>query len=157
MFTDLVGSALVEAIGDEAWDDLIRWHDETLRSLFGEHGGEEVDHAGEGFFVAFPDESSGVTCALAVQRRLAEHRRTHGFAPQVRIGLHAAAAADGGRGYRGKGVYEAARIASLAEGGEILASRETAAAAPDAPLADARRVTLKGISAPLEVVTLDWR
>lgn len=54
MFTDIVKSTtLVEAIGDDAWEDLLRWHDVTLRSLFAGHGGEEIDHAGDGFFVAF--------------------------------------------------------------------------------------------------------
>jgi class 3 adenylate cyclase len=60
LFTDIVGStALLEAIGNEAWQDLIRWHDRTLRALFAEHGGEEVDHTGDGFFVAFPDPGRG--------------------------------------------------------------------------------------------------
>jgi class 3 adenylate cyclase len=137
---------------------LIGWHDSTLRELFGEHGGEVVDHAGDGFFVAFPDAEAAIGCAVAVQRRLAEHRRSQGFAPQVRIGLHAAAAAGGERGYRGKGVHEAARIAALAEGGEILASQATADAAPAAaPASEPRRVSLKGLSAPVDLVSLEWR
>jgi class 3 adenylate cyclase len=41
------------ALGDEAWDHLLRWHDHTLRSLFARHGGEEVNRIGDGFFVAF--------------------------------------------------------------------------------------------------------
>jgi tetratricopeptide (TPR) repeat protein len=53
MFTDIGRSTnLVEAIGDEAWTDVVRWHDQTLRSLFARHGREEIDHAGDGFFVA---------------------------------------------------------------------------------------------------------
>ncbi|HYM65853.1 MAG TPA: tetratricopeptide repeat protein, partial [Patescibacteria group bacterium] len=47
LFSDIVKSTnLVEAIGDDAWVDLLRWHDETLRAIFAQHGGEEVDHAG---------------------------------------------------------------------------------------------------------------
>ncbi|HCO03409.1 MAG TPA: hypothetical protein DIT48_08645, partial [Actinobacteria bacterium] len=43
MFTDMVGStALVEALGDEAWATLLRWHDDTLRSLLAAHQGEEI-------------------------------------------------------------------------------------------------------------------
>ena len=50
MFTDIVGStALLEAIGDVAWHDLLAWHDAALRDVFNEHGGEEVDHTGDGF------------------------------------------------------------------------------------------------------------
>src|SRR5207342_2253348 len=93
MFTDIVAStALLEAIGDEAWNDLRRWHDETLRDSVAANRGEEVDHTGDGFFVSFWDVASAVSCAREIQRRLAEHRRDHGFAPQVRIGLHAAEA-----------------------------------------------------------------
>ena len=34
MFTDIVSSTqLVEAIGDEAWGVLVRWHDDMLRSV----------------------------------------------------------------------------------------------------------------------------
>jgi class 3 adenylate cyclase len=123
MFTDIVRSTqLVEAIGDEAWADLVRWHDQTLRALFAAHGGEEVHHTGDGFFVAFPAVRPALDCSVAIQRMLLEHRRRQGFAPQVRIGLHAAPAQRDGITYRGKGVHVAARIAALAEAGEILAS-----------------------------------
>jgi class 3 adenylate cyclase len=158
MFTDIARSTnLVEAIGDEAWTDVVRWHDQTLRSLFAGHGGEEIDHAGDGFFVAFGDAASAVECAVAVQRTLAEHRRTHGFSPQVRIGLHTADATRQGSNYRGKGVHQAARIAALANGGEILAG---ARAVSDGPLrfavSEPRRVELQGISDPIDVVAIDW-
>lgn len=159
MFTDISDSTgLVQAIGDEAWNDLVSWHDRTLRSLLNEHGGEEVDHAGDGFFVAFPDAARAVKCAVAIQRTLAEHRRGHGFAPRVRVGLHATEASQLGRAYRGKGVHEAARVAALAEGGEILATGETMAAAGSGfTVANARIVELKGIERPVEVVSVSWR
>jgi class 3 adenylate cyclase len=159
MFTDIVRSTqLIEAIGDEAWADLVRWHDQTLRALFAAHGGEEVDHAGDGFFVAFAASRQAIDCAVAIQRSLFDHRRTQGFAPQVRIGLHAAPAQREGTSYRGKGVHTAARIAALAEAGEIVASRDTVDSAPPGiTLSAPRSATLKGLSEPLDVVTLAWR
>ncbi len=159
MFTDIVKSTnLVEAIGDEAWEDLLHWHDQTLRSLFGEHEGEEVKQGGDGFFVAFPDAPRAVECAAAIQRTLADHRREHGFAVQVRIGLHAAEATRRGRDYGGKGVHEAARIAAIAEGGEILSSQATLAGdAVRYSLSEPRLVSLKGISEPVPVVAIEWR
>ncbi len=158
LFTDIVRSTdLLSAIGDEAWLDVVRWHDEKLRSLFMGHGGEEVDHAGDGFFVAFDDPTSAIGCAVAIQRALADHRRAHGFAPAVRIGVHSTAATRSGRSFRGKGVHEAARIASLAEGGEIVASRNTTGSSRSIPVSDAREVRLKGISDTVEIVTIDWR
>lgn len=158
MFSDIVKStALVEAIGDEAWVDVVRWHDETLRQLFAKHSGEEVDHAGDGFFVAFESAIAALECAVAIQRALAEHRKTHGFAPQVRIGLHTAEASRSGRTCKGKGVHMAARVGALAEGGEIIASEATLAAASGRfATANPRTVNLKGIAELTTVVTVEW-
>jgi len=159
MFTDIVKSTnLLEAIGDEGWEDVLRWHDQALRALFAAHGGEEIKHGGDGFFVAFPEAAAAMDCAVGIQRTLAEHRRGQGFAPQVRIGLHACEATRRGRDYGGKGVHEAARIAALAEGGEILASQEThMGSAGRFPVSAARTVSVKGISKPLQVVAVEWR
>jgi class 3 adenylate cyclase len=159
MFTDIVRSTqLVEAIGDEAWADLVRWHDQTLRALFAAHAGEEVDHTGDGFFVAFPAVRPALDCSVAIQRMLLEHRRRQGFAPQVRIGLHAAPAQRDGTTYRGKGVHVAARIAALAEAGEIVASHDSVqSVAAGITLSAPRSVALKGVSEPLAVVTIGWR
>jgi class 3 adenylate cyclase len=158
VFTDIVGStALLEAIGDEAWNDLRRWHDETLRKCIASHGGEEVDHTGDGFFMAFPDVRAAVACALEIQRRLAGHRREHGFAPQVRIGLHSAEATIAGSNYIGKGVHAAARIGAIAGAGEIAAIASTVDRLSDVAASERRVVSLKGITEPVEIVTLDWR
>ena len=117
-----------------------------------------MDHAGDGFFVAFDDPAAAISCAIAIQSTLAGHRRRHGFAPQVRIGVHAAPASRSGAAYRGKGVHEAARIGSVAEAGEILTSRATLDGIADRFSASQPRVvSLKGISNPVAVVAIDWR
>jgi class 3 adenylate cyclase len=156
LFSDICGSTkLVEAIGDGAWLDVVAWHDRTLRALFTEHGGDEIDHAGDGFFVAFGDAATALACGIAIQRVLAEHRRDHGFAPSVRIGVHATEAIVVGHGYRGKGVHAAARVASVAEANEIVASRETADAGR-VSYARPQVVALAGLAEPLEIVRVDW-
>jgi class 3 adenylate cyclase len=156
MFTDIERSTtLVEALGDEAWQGVLHWHDETLRSLFASHKGEEVVGTGDGFFVGFDSPDEALACAVAIQRRLAEHRRTAGFAPEVRIGVHAAGATQVGRNFSGKGVHEASRIAALAEGGEIISSKNTAAGSRFA-ISEPRQVILRGTSEPVDVVTVGW-
>lgn len=156
MFTDVVGSTnLVEVMGDEAWDTLLRWHDTTIREVFGAHQGKEISTTGDGFFVGFDSPEQAVAAAVAIQRRLAEHRLKAGFAPPVRIGLHAADANQVGDNFRGRGVHEAARIAGLAKGGEIVASIATAGDAY--PTSAPRSELLKGFSEPVEVVSIDWR
>jgi class 3 adenylate cyclase/predicted negative regulator of RcsB-dependent stress response len=158
VFTDIVGSTpLAEALGDDAWLELIRWHDQSLRSIFNRYGGTEVRQTGDGFFVAFEDPSVAIEAAVGVQRSLAEHRRSHGFAPQVRIGLHEAEASTRAIDFAGRGVHEAARIGSLAEGSQIVASvNTTEGAAMRYPVSPPRTVTLKGVSQPVNVVTIEW-
>jgi len=157
MFTDIVKSTnLVETLGDESWDHLLRWHDETLRSLFRSHCGEEVNRLGDGFFVAFDAPQAAAECAIGIQRALYQHRREHGFSPQVRIGLHEAEATRKEHDYLGKGVHVAARIGAMANGGEILASRGVVAYLGRLALSSPRATTLKGLSEPVEVVSIGW-
>jgi class 3 adenylate cyclase len=157
IFTDIVASTnIAAAIGDEAWEHLLRWHDDTLRAVFIDHGGEVVNSTGDGFFVAFDSASAAIVCATAVQRALAEQRRTHGFAPSVRIGVHSAVATRRGSDYSGKEVHVAARIAALARGGEILASATTTVLAGPQPTSEPRSVSLKGVPGEVDVVSIAW-
>jgi class 3 adenylate cyclase len=157
MFTDIVGSTkLAEALGDEAWERLLAWHDETLRRLIDRSGGQIVNPTGDGFFVVFGSSRPAVDCAIAIQRTLAEQRRTTGFAPGVRIGIHAAEATQRGGDYTGVGVHLAARVAGLAEGGQILASVDTLSDVTDVRAADPREASVKGLTAPIRVATIVW-
>jgi class 3 adenylate cyclase len=157
MFTDIVKSSnLVEALGDEAWQAMLKWHDDALRSQFSSHRGQEVVATGDGFFVAFDSPDDALVCAVSIQRSLAEHRQTAGFAPQVRIGVHAAGATQVGGNFTGKGVHEASRIAGLADGGQILASRETAVGGRF-PTSEPQSVAIRGMSEAIEVVSVEWR
>jgi class 3 adenylate cyclase len=160
MFTDIVSSTdLLEAIGDEAWEELIGWHDATLRSLFARHGGVEISHTGDGFFVAFDEARAAVESAISIQRTLNAHRKEQGFAPWVRIGLHTAEATRVGTNYRGKAVHVAARVAALAERDEILVSKDALQAAGTLPFSasELRTVSLKGIKESVEVISVSWQ
>ncbi len=159
MFTDIVGSTeLVRTIGDEAWKDVLRWHDELLATQVGSHRGEIVHGTGDGIFASFPDAGAAVSCAVAIQQRLADHRRRHGFAPPVRIGLHTAEATVIPDDYAGLGVHEAARVGALAEGGEIVATRSTIDGETILFEVTAdREVSLKGLAHPVRVVSVRWR
>jgi class 3 adenylate cyclase len=157
VFTDIVDSTrFVELLGDEAWENLLAWHDRTLRSCIREHAGEEVKHEGDGFFVAFVDAPAALACAVEIQRTLAEHRREHGFAPQLRIGIHTAEATERAGDYTGRGVHIAARVAGAASAGEIVASRAVLDAAGTTADGATRALELKGVADPVEVATVAW-
>ena len=156
MFTDIVGSTnLVEVLGDEAWDTLLQWHNTTLREVFAANEGEEISMTGDGFFVSFDSPDRAIEAAIAIQRRLADHRRTAGFAPGVRIGLHASDATRIEGNFRGKGVHEASRIAALAGAGEIIASAGTVGEGHRT--SGARSEMLKGLTEPVAVVNVEWK
>ena len=158
MFTDIVGSTnLAEMLGDQAWDQLLRWHDETLRSEFSRKGGVVANSTGDGFFVAFDSAVKAVECSINIQQRLRDHRISTGFAPMVRIGLHTADANQVGSDYSGVGVHIAARVSALAGGEEIIASAETVAEAGKVSVGEAREVALKGVAKPVAVVPVVWR
>ena len=159
LFTDIVDSTkLIGVIGDEAWQDVIRWHDDALRAIIAEHGGEEIRHQGDGLVVSFDDPARALEAAIAIQRRLAEHRRTHGFAPAVRIGVHQTEATPRGLDYSGVGVHEAARVGALAGAGEIVVTRSTIDESKRTfTTTGARTVELKGIAEPVEVLSVSWR
>jgi class 3 adenylate cyclase len=87
------------------------------------------------------------------------HRREHGFAPSVRIGLHRAEATRRGRDYAGRSVHIAARVGAAAGRDEILA---TAAALQDLDstkiaFSEPRELALKGVREPVEVRAVNWR
>jgi class 3 adenylate cyclase len=157
VFTDIVAStALAELLGDEAWEQLLRWHDETLRSIFARVGGEVVNSTGDGFFVVFDEAKAAVDAAVGIQRALADHRRTSGAAITVRIGLHTADASRRGNDYSGMGVHVAARVAAMAGGGEVLATESTLAESGFMDHAPLREASLRGVSAPVRVATIGW-
>jgi class 3 adenylate cyclase len=160
MFTDIVTSTdLVGLVGDEAWAELLAWHNRELRSAFASYRGEEVNSTGDGFFVTFDKAAEAIECAVDIQRRLMRHRREHGFAPSVRIGLHSAEATRDGRDYRGRGVHVAARVGGAASGQEILASTDVLEQAGQVrfKVSEPRALTLKGVREPVEVRAIDWR
>ena len=160
MFTDIVTSTdLVGLVGDEAWAELLAWHNRELRSSFASHRGEEVKSTGDGFFVAFEQAGEAIGCAVDIQQRMTRHRREHGFAPSVRIGLHAAEATRDGRDYGGRGVHIAARVGGAAVGQEILITREVLELAGQTrfTVSEPRALTLKGVREPVEVRAIDWR
>ena len=159
MFTDIVTSTnLVGLIGDDAWGELLRWHDRELRASFATHRGVEANHTGDGFFVAFERAADALECAVDIQRRLARHRREHGFAPTVRIGIHTADATREGSNYHGHGVHVAARVGATAGSGEILISQAALEAiqAVRFGLSEPKVVTLKGVDAPVELRSVNW-
>jgi class 3 adenylate cyclase len=152
LFTDIVGSTeLASTLEDRHWNNVLRRHDETLRVLFSDHGGQVVDHTGDGFFAAFEESAAAIEAAVAIQRVVSQE-----FEFDLRIGVHADGALQRERNYHGKGVHAAARIGAAAQGGEILTSHATVASLRGYRTQNPRAVRLKGFKEPVEVCSVVW-
>jgi len=118
LFTDIVGSTERAAeLGDRRWRDLVEDHHALVRSELARFRGREIDTAGDGFFASFDGPARAVRCACAI---------TRGVKPlglEVRAGLHTGECELIGDKVGGIAVHTCARVASLAQPGEVLATR----------------------------------
>ena len=143
LFTDIEGSTrLLQELGDAAYRDSVEHHRGILRDAFSASGGVEVDTAGDGFFIAFPDAPGAVEAAAAAQASLAS-----GLV-RVRIGIHSGTPLVSDDGYFGVDVHRAARIAAVGHGGQVVLSAATAGLIEPAGLRDLGLHRLKDLSAP---------
>lgn len=117
LFTDVVGSTeIASRLGDRGWRALIDTHDELIRSALKQHDGRELSTMGDGFFAVFDTPADGVRCALQVVEAV------QALDLSVRAGLHTGECERRGDGIGGIAVHIAARVSSLAEGGQVLVS-----------------------------------
>ena len=150
-------TTLAEALGDAAWERLLRWHDDDAPApdRRGRRRGRQLDR--RRVLRRVRPARRAVDCAIAIQRALREHQGSIGFAPPIRIGLHTAEANRRGHDYSGIGVHVAARVGALAGSGEILATVETLAEAGELAAIDEREVEVRGVSTPVRVASIIWR
>ncbi|MEV7429665.1 adenylate/guanylate cyclase domain-containing protein [Nocardioides sp. NPDC092400] len=160
LFSDIEGStALNEELGDRAFVKLLARHDQLVRSRVERHAGHVVKTQGDGFMVAFSTAEQAVRCATSVQRALDRGRRGGRVPVAVRIGIHQGDVVHRDNDIFGRNVAHAARVAALAEGGEVLVSEPVAAALADAEdlvLTEPRSVRLKGLSGDHLVSAVEW-
>jgi len=135
LFSDIEESTdLMRRVGVNVFAAIRGDHRRLLRGAFARHGGQEVDTAGDGFFVAFGSARNAVAAAVDAQLALAAFTWPAGASVRVRMGLHTAEPHLAEDGYVGIGVHRAARICDAAHGGQILISNATAGIIEDAEL-----------------------
>jgi class 3 adenylate cyclase len=151
VFSDIEGSTRrAEQLGDEAWMELLSFHNRLVRRQVERAGGYEVKAQGDGFMLAFPSARAAVSCSIEVMRALEVHARSRpNDTLRVRIGMHTGEAIEQDGDLFGKPVILAARIANQAVGGEILVSslvREIVESRGDLTFGASREVGLKGLA-----------
>jgi class 3 adenylate cyclase len=151
LFTDIVDSTrLATELGDRRWRALLEDHQRLVRDHLRRCGGREVKTTGDGFLAIFDGPTRAAECARAI----ADEMPALGI--EVRAGLHAGEVELIGDDVGGIAVHVAARIAALAGGREVLASRTVRdlAAGSGIEFAAAGRHALKGVADEWDVYSV---
>ena len=153
LFTDIEDSTRLweEAPADMA--DALRVHDAIVRGTIERHGGYVFGTGGDGFCAAFSTAADAAAAAIESQEQLRDDTVVD-FA--VRMGLHTGEAIERDRNYFGSEVNRAARLMSLAHGGQVLVSDATEVLLRDRvalrPLGEHRLRGLRGRMSVYQVV-----
>jgi len=112
-----------------------------VREQLARFRGDEVDTAGDGFFAIFDGPARAVSCALAASETL----RSVGI--EIRAGVHTGEVELAASAVRGIAVHIGARVAALADRGEVLVSSTVKELVAGSGLAfeDAGEHELKGV------------
>jgi len=115
LFTDIVGSTQQAGqLGDRRWRYLLDEHHARIRRLLERFRGSEVDTAGDGFFATFDGPARAIRCACAARDAVRD------LGIEIRAGLHTGEVERRGAAVTGLAVHVGARVAGLAEAGEVL-------------------------------------
>ena len=152
VFADLAGfTALTEAHGDEFAADVAARFCSEARTLLPDYDAEEVKSIGDAVMLRVPDPSAAVGLAIRVAEQLG---RDHGSLG-VRVGMHTGPAVERGGDWFGATVNVAARVAELAQPGEVLMTAATWQAAKasvvDREIRSRGAKRLKNVAEPIEL------
>ena len=118
LFTDIIGSTeQATKLGDRGWRDVLEQHHADVRRELARWRGREIDTAGDGFLATFDSPARAIRCGFAV----ADGARRRGL--DVRAGVHTGECELLGEKVAGIAVHTGARVAALANGGEVLVSQ----------------------------------
>ncbi|HSM01376.1 MAG TPA: adenylate/guanylate cyclase domain-containing protein [Acidimicrobiia bacterium] len=118
MFTDIVDSTdRAVALGDRKWSDLLKRHDDLVRSQLAAWRGREINTTGDGFLATFDGPARGIRAGKSI----AETVKPLGI--DVRVGLHTGEVEVVGDDVAGLTVHIASRVSALAGPSEVFVSR----------------------------------
>jgi len=131
LFTDIEGSTRLWELDAERMQPALARHDALARDAVERHRGTLVKTTGDGVHAAFDDPLDAVTAALQLQLALAEPQAAEDLPLQVRCGIHLGVSERRDNDYYGRAINRAARIMSVAHGGQVLLSQAVAVVIAD--------------------------
>jgi len=118
VFTDIVDSTRLAAeLGDREWRAVLDEHDDLGSRHIEAHRGRLVKSMGDGLFASFDRPAAAVECAMMIRKSMPA------VGLEIRAGVHTGEVEVRGDDLGGIGVHIGARVAALAEAGEVLVSR----------------------------------
>jgi class 3 adenylate cyclase len=115
----------------EGYAAVLATHYELLGRECARRGGITLGTEGDALFIVFGRAREAVEAAVASQRALAAHTWPGGADVSVRMGLHTGEPYRNDDEYTGVAVHRAARMCTIAHGGQVLLSGSTAAIIDD--------------------------
>lgn len=125
LFTDVEGSTRLWEEHPEAMRSALAGHDEILLAAIDAHNGYVFATGGDGFAAAFHTPEDAVNAAGAAQVALLAEKDRFAVDIRVRMGIHTGSADERNADYFGQAPTRAARIMSVAWGGQVLLSAAT--------------------------------
>ena len=126
LFTDIEGSTRLARELAGAWPAVLSEHHAILEREIAARAGFVEGTAGDSFLAMFTDPRAAVTTAVEVQRALGAHAWPGELAAlRVRMGLHSGVVDRLGKGFVGIDIHLAARVQSVAHGGQIVVTEPT--------------------------------
>jgi predicted ATPase/class 3 adenylate cyclase len=126
LFTDIEGSTRLWEREPERMHEALARHDALARACVSGHRGTVIKTTGDGIHAVFADPLDALHAVIALQLALADPAATSGVALRIRCGMHAGVEARRDNDFFGNAVNRAARIMSVAHGGQVLLSQTVA-------------------------------
>ncbi len=118
LFSDIVGSTeQAAAVGDRRWREILDQHDAVVSRKIETYRGNLVKSTGDGVLATFDGPARAISCGRDIRDNLQP------LGIDVRVGLHTGEIELRGADIGGIAVHIGARVAALANAGEVLVSR----------------------------------
>jgi adenylate cyclase len=161
LFADIAGSTrLYETLGDEAAKTRVTALQEEIVATAVRAGGKVQEIVGDEVMLCFVQAGDGAACALAIQQNVASLPGNADVRLAVRIGLHWGQVIVEGDRMFGDTINVAARVAAVAQGGQIITTQAVVDRLSEELQRIARRfdvAPIKGKREPLLVYDLPWQ
>ncbi len=138
LFTDIQGSTRLWEQHPQSMSALLAEHNRIIETAVAAHHGTVFKTVGDGFCTVFHSADDALAAALDAQRALFKANNGQSIQLRVRMGLHCGAAEERDHDYFGPTLNRAARLMSVASGGQTVLSAAVKEILTDNPAVELR-------------------